>query len=304
MLAAGVYPASVTPFTPTGEVDESSLARLLARFEAAGCAGVVLAGTNGEGPSLSAIEKRDMLRAAMASRGRLKLVLGIATPSLHEAEWLAVQSGKAGAEAVRVMPPSYFRSVTGEGVASWFLKVADASPVPLVVYNYPKMTGIRLSPQLVARLASHPNVAGFKDSSGEVENLEGFREAAGDRLLFVGDETLLLEALRAGWTGTISGAANVVPEWLARIVGEWASGSQVQAETLFEVVLPVIEVVRKAPQPTSNKAVLHALGVIESPDPRLPLERADPEAVLTALSGRLGVTPPGPSRQGRGLASP
>lgn len=293
----------MTPFGPDGAVDSVSLARLLARFESAGCAGVVLAGTNGEGPSLSAVEKRDMLRAAATARGSLKLVLGIATPSLHEAEWLAAQSGKAGADAVLAMPPSYFRSVTDDGVASWFLSLADASPVPLLVYNYPKMTRIRLGPEMVARLAAHPNVTGFKDSSGERENLVSYREAAGDRLLFVGDETLLLEALRAGWTGTISGAANLVPEWLARLVGEWVSGSQSQSETLFEVVLPVVEAVRGSSQPATNKAVLHALRVIGSPDPRLPLERADPAEVLAVLNQRLGVTPHGPSPQGRAPAS-
>jgi 4-hydroxy-tetrahydrodipicolinate synthase len=156
---------------------------------------------------------------------------------------------------------------------------------------------------MVARLAAHPNVTGFKDSSGERENLVSYREAAGDRLLFVGDETLLLEALRAGWTGTISGAANLVPEWLARLVGEWVSGSQSQSETLFEVVLPVVEAVRGSSQPATNKAVLHALRVIGSPDPRLPLERADPAEVLAVLNQRLGVTPHGPSPQGRAPAS-
>src|SRR5690242_18708589 len=103
-LLTGVYPAAVTPFRADGSIDEVSLARLLAYFEAAGCQGVVLAGTNGEGPSLSAFEKRDLLRAAQAAKGGLLTVLGIATPSLTEALWLSQQAGKSGADAILLMP--------------------------------------------------------------------------------------------------------------------------------------------------------------------------------------------------------
>jgi dihydrodipicolinate synthase/N-acetylneuraminate lyase len=283
MLEPGVYPAAVTPMTAQGQVDGPSVARLLAYFEAAGCKGAVLAGTNGEGPSLSAVEKRDLLRLANACRGRLELVLGIATPSLDEARWSCEQAGKNGAKAVLVMPPSYFRTASEDGIAEWFESLADGSPVPLLAYNFPKMTGFTMSPSFVARLASHPNIVGFKDSSGEAANLAPYREAAGKRLLFVGDETLLLEALAKGWTGTISGAANCVPQWLSQIVAT-------RDATKFEVLLPVVRAVRSQPQPATNKAVLHALGVIETPHPRLPLKAADPAIVLQTMELHLGIT--------------
>jgi dihydrodipicolinate synthase/N-acetylneuraminate lyase len=231
------------------------------------------------------------------------LVLGVATPSLDEAKWLAVQAGRAGADAMLAMPPYYFRSVSGEGLAAWFFQLADSSPVPILVYNYPKMTGFRLEPEWVAKVASHPNVAGFKDSSGDRDNLSAYRQAAGDRMLFVGDETLLIDALRSGWTGAISGAANVVPEWMARIVAEWRHGAMDRASVLFETVLPVIKAVRSCPQPATNKAVLHALGAIMAPDPRLPLVRAEPVGVLKALRERLGVIPAVPIGTGRAQAS-
>lgn len=270
--------------TVQGAVDEPSVARLLAYFEAAGCRGVVLAGTNGEGPSLSAYEKRDLLRTANAVRGRLELVLGIATPSLDEAKWLCSQAGKDGATAVLVMPPSYFRSATEDGIAEWFTNLADVSPVPLLAYNFPKMTGFTMSAEFVARLTSHENIVGFKDSSGERANLEPYRQAAGSKLLFVGDETLLLDALAQGWTGTISGASNCVPRWLAEIV---ANNDAVK----FEIVLPVIKEIRSSPQPATNKAVLHALGVIATPHPKLPLMAVAADNVLEAMRLHLGITP-------------
>ena len=118
-MTSGVYPASVTPFDARGAIDLPALARLFAWFKAGKCQGVVLAGTNGEGPSLSAVEKRDMLKAAVAFADGLEVVLGVATPSLDEAIWLCKQAGAAQAEGVLLMPPGYFRDVSDDGVARW-----------------------------------------------------------------------------------------------------------------------------------------------------------------------------------------
>jgi len=274
----------VTPMLDDGHVDEPSVVRLLAYFEAAGCKGVVLAGTNGEGPSLSAYEKRDLLKTAVSFRGKLKLILGIATPSFTEADWLCAQSAKWGADAVLVMPPSYFRSATEVGVRVWFEKLADVSDCPLLAYNFPKMTGFTMSPEFISALAAHPNIIGFKDSSGEVLNLESYKRSSAGKTLFVGDETLLREALNQGWTGTISGAANCVPQWLSTYLLE-------RNEAKFDLLLPVLKAIRSSNQPATNKAVLHALGIIGTPTPRLPLLKADPSLVLESLKAHLGIAP-------------
>jgi 4-hydroxy-tetrahydrodipicolinate synthase len=121
--------------------DHAGIARLLAHFEACGCQGAVIAGTNGEGPSLSAGEKRDLLKSASAARGKLTLILGVATSSLDEAHWLCRRAAELEASAVLLMPPSYFRSVTEDAIVDWFLWVLDRSPVPILVYNLPKFTG-------------------------------------------------------------------------------------------------------------------------------------------------------------------
>src|SRR4051812_1946026 len=107
VLERGIYPAAVTPFDEKGRVDILCVARLLAWFESNGCKGAVLAGTNGEGPSLSPVEKRDLLRDAMPLRGTLDLILGIATSSSDEAIWLCKQAGAVGAKAILLMPPYY-----------------------------------------------------------------------------------------------------------------------------------------------------------------------------------------------------
>lgn len=278
----GVMPACVTPFDQDGQVDEVGLAKLLAYFLANGCSGVVVAGTNGEGPSLSAVEKRDLVRSAVRL-GDLPVVLGIATPSLTEATWLCAQAGKSGAAGVLVMAPGYFRNASESGVLGWFQAVAESSPVPVIAYNFPKFTGFTFTDSVVAELAKMPNVAGFKDSSGERSNLEMFRQAAPDKSLLVGDETLLCDALAAGWSGSISGAANLVPGWLSRVVAE-------KSESAFQTVRSVVEAIRKGPQPAMNKAVLAEWEIISSKAVRLPLEEADGAELARLIEERVGIS--------------
>ncbi len=284
-MKRGVYPASVTPYDSKGQVDLAAVARLMAWFKSNGCTGVVLAGTNGEGPSLSAVEKRDLVKAAVGLADGLEVVIGIATASLDEAKWLCRQAHSAGAVAALVMPPAYFKDVTEEGIALWFEALLDSSPLPILVYNFPSRTGITLSANLMARLARHPQMLGLKDSSGNADNLADYSAALADteKLMFVGDETLLARALAQGWTGTISGAANLLPAWLSQIVSEWDL-NQESAETKFAIIEPVLKAIRKCPQPGSNKAMLHEMGIIPSADVRLPLEPVPAERFEEALT--------------------
>lgn len=290
MLSPGCYPASVTPFREDGEVDQPGMARLLAWFESQGCSGAVIAGTNGEGPSLSAIEKRDLLRAMMPLRGSLELILGVATPSLSEAIWSCNQAAKAGAAAALVMPPGYFRDATEAGIEKWFVQLLDQADLPVLVYNFPQRTGITVTPDLLKRLGNHERMAGAKDSSGNIDNIEGFAKAIPGKSLFVGNETLLLKALEAGWTGTISGAANVIPGWMSQIVKLWSSDRD-QAGVKFDIALKGIETLRKTPQPAMNKAVLASLGILDSGRLRAPLEEPGGELLRQALEALHGLVP-------------
>ncbi|CAN5371068.1 hypothetical protein BH11ARM1_BH11ARM1_02320 [soil metagenome] len=265
-MQRGVYPAAVTPFDASGKIDYPSLARLIAWFATTGCKGLVVAGTNGEGPSLSAFEKKELINqtVALAKPFGLESVLGIATPSLDEAIWLSKQAANAGAVATLLMPPSYFREVDESGLEKWFKAVMDASPIPVLIYNLPKRTGFELSANLLGRLSQHDQYLGTKDSSGTHANLAAYRAATGEKLLYVGDETLLLDALKAGWTGTISGAANAVPHWLSEIVTS-------ESPTKFEYLLPALKALRSLPQPASNKTILVRKRIISNDVLKLPL---------------------------------
>lgn len=285
MLASGVYPASVTPMDDEGRVDLAAVARLLAHFRTEGCKGIVLAGTNGEGPSLSAVEKRDLIRVATPIFPDFKVIAGIATPSLDEAIWLANQALKAGAVAGLVMAPGYFRDASEEGVLQWFEKLFDSTDLPILVYNFPQRTGFTHSAENISRLAAHERMIGLKDSSGNAANLADYSRVLPDKLKFVGNETLLLNAMEAGWTGTISGAANCIPSWLAAVLQDWIEGRRNSAMAKFELIKPAIESLRAVPQPAANKAVLHRMGILQSSGLRLPLQKMSDETLQPLIEG-------------------
>lgn len=274
-----MYPAAVTPFTESGEIDYVSLLKLLSWFKANECTGVVLAGTNGEGPSLSAVEKRDLVREAVRLTD-LPIILGIATPSLEEAVWLSEQARKAGAVGVLVMPPAYFREVPEANIQLWFEALAKRTSSPILLYNFPKRTGITLSAELVAELAKVDNIVGLKDSSGEKGNLESYRQAFPSGSLFVGDERLIPEALAQGWSGSISGAANVLPLWLSRAAQPGGSAASA-------LIADILDQVRASGQPMAHKAILKSLGVIGSDAVRLPLTQAAFPAELALAISKL-----------------
>jgi 4-hydroxy-tetrahydrodipicolinate synthase len=243
----------------------------------------VLAGTNGEGPSLSAKEKLALCESA-ANLSWGSLVLGVATPSLEEAAEMVRHAPSAGADALLLMAPYYFSGVRQDDLASWFLAVLDEAKAPVIIYNFPKMAGVELSGELLQALSAHERFSGVKDSSGQRENLQKYKKSVPNHPLFVGDETLLLEALKAGWTGTISGAANVVPAHLAHIVAAWHEGRRDEAAVAHERLALVLKAIRSAPQPATNKAFLYQKGLLAQPTARLPLhhETAQVEPVLDA----------------------
>lgn len=296
MLPSGVYPAAVTPLTDQRQLCVPSLARLLTFFETAGCAGVVLGGTNGEGPSFGAPFRRNLVAEAIPLRGRLKVLLGLATSGLDEAIWLSKQAAKLGADGVLALPPFFWRDAPEEGALQWMDALLEASPLPVLVYNFPKRCGFTIQSQHLERWSRWDAFAGVKDSSGEHANLTEYQVGA-ERSRFVGDETLLQDALRAGWNGSISGLANVAPHVLVKCLND---------PTLFQFAVPTFRQLRGLSQPATHKAVLKELGILSTSVVAPPLVEAEETQVRLALKllresfgilpGALGL-PSGPAQQ-------
>lgn len=254
-MLAGAYTALVTPFDASGGIDYPGVARLLAWHEANGMDGVVVAGTNGEGPSLSAIEKRDLLRFAVEHSGALKIILGAGTCSITEAIWLSDQAKKAGAVASLVLPPFYFPA-SQTGLKNWFEELLRSCDLPCLIYNFPKTTGITLEIELVEALFGFEHCIGIKDSSGENDLLDKYLAIANEanKSVFVGDERLILRSMSKGGLGTISGLANSFPALIARQVKE-------KSDALQSFVDEAVRRVKSHPQPAVHKMILDHRGL-------------------------------------------
>lgn len=258
-MISGAYTALVTPFGADGEIDYPGVARLLAWHESEGMTGVVVAGTNGEGQSLSAVEKRDLIAFACKHAGNPQVLLGAGTCSLPEARWLCKQAGNAGAVAALVLPPFYFKAEE-RGIEKWFTELIAGSDLPIVVYNFPQTTGITLSPALIGRLFELERAVGIKDSSGNRELMEAYLEQArvAGRAMLVGDERLLLGCLAGGGSGTISGIANSFPRLISRQVSE-------RSEALQALIDEAAANVKKHPTPAVHKSILDRRGLPGGP---------------------------------------
>jgi 4-hydroxy-tetrahydrodipicolinate synthase len=279
------YTAIITPFDDRCRVDEAAMVRLLAWHEANGMDGVVVAGTNGEGPSLSGAEKRDLYQLACSQQGRLRIIAGLGTCALSEATWLARRAAEAGAEMLLVQAPFYFKSATERGIEAFFDAVLSETEVPTLLYNHP-MTGFTLPPEMLARLAEkHVSFAGVKDSSGDFALFERYREALPNKIVLVGDERLLLRSLRAGGDGTISGLANSVPHLIARQLRE-------RSEALQMLIDEAVDQLKRFPQPAVHKCVLNLIGLPGGAlrPPLEPLAETQVDEVRTFLA-RFAVPP-------------
>lgn len=275
----GSFVALVTPFNENGSIDEVALAKLLAWHEAEGMDGAVVAGTNGEGPSLSATEKRDLARLSMEFKGRLKIILGLGTCSITEAIWLEAQSVKIGVDACLVLPPFYFKA-TDEGLLKWFNQLIDNAQTPLIIYNFPQTTGISISPEIIKNLFEHDIVIGIKDSSGDKQTLDSYLTVASQfkKSVFVGDERLLLQSLKQGGSGTISGLANSFPKLISRQCKE-------KSDVLQNLIDEAVANIKIHPQPAVHKWVLKQKGIDvgEVRPPLVSLSEEQKNKVLTFL---------------------
>ena len=284
-IRAGVHVAAITPFTQEGAIDAPYFVRLLAHFEAQGAQGVVVAGSTGEGASLSAPEKTQLYELAVQSKGRLKIIAGVLSCSLDETLYLARQAAKVGCDALMVAPPFYYPA-TLEGLVAYYRAVLDACRLPVILYNIPQRTRVKLTPALVDALGEHPNLHGIKDSSGSVRSLRQFLRYAPRLRVWVGEEKLLMQCLLGGGAGSISGLANVYLPRMVALCRAFEQGADCGG--LQSIIDAAADAIDAFPAPANFKCALALTGFPQA-SVRPPLsdltetQRAQLEAVWGAL---------------------
>ncbi|MFF2777974.1 4-hydroxy-tetrahydrodipicolinate synthase [Streptomyces sp. NPDC058052] len=249
--------AMVTPFTGTGALDLDAAGKLAARLVGEGCDGLVLNGTTGESPTTTDAEKAALVRAVREAVGPAPaLVAGVGTADTRHTVELARQAEAAGADGVLVVTPYYSRPPQ-DAVAAHFLRVADGSGLPVMVYDIPGRTGTRVEPDTMRRLAAHPRITAVKDCSYDL--LTAARLIAETPLAYYsGSEELNLPLYAVGGAGYVSTVANVAPRQLAAVLDAYDAGDTALAARLHARTLPLVERMMAAglPGTVTAKALL------------------------------------------------
>jgi 4-hydroxy-2-oxoglutarate aldolase len=277
----GVLGPVTTPFTPDGELDLPAFEANLRQLVAAGLDGAVVCGSTGEAALLEEEERRALVASARrALPDDAQLVVGTGAESTRQCIRRCRDAGERGAHAALVVSPHYYGSaMTPIALEAHFRRVADASPIPVLLYNIPKYAHLVLEPDLVARLSTHGNIAGMKDSAGDLARLRGYVQSQGDAFtVFTGHGGSFAQALAIGVRGGILAVALFAPT-LSLLVFEQASrGDLSDAALTQELLTPLaLEIVGRMGVP-GVKAAMDRVGLTGGA-PRSPLEPLPEEDV-------------------------
>ena len=233
----GVFPPLTTPFAPDGSVDHKALAANIRKYNQTKLAGYVVLGSTGESVYIREAEKAGIWETARAAAEASKvLIAGTGCESTAETIELTRRAAALGYQVALVRTPAYFKAqMTDAALERHFRAVADASPIPILVYSVPQFTGLGVSAALVARLASHPNIIGLKESSGDVKLIEEIvRAALPEFQALVGSASAFYPALAAGARGAVLAVACALPELCAELHEAFRRGEHDRARALQE----------------------------------------------------------------------
>ncbi len=225
----------MTPFDADEQINYDYMKHNLDSWGKTDLDGIVVLGSNGEFVYLNKEEKLQLVKFVKENfNSNKKIIVGTACESTKETVELSKEIASLGADAVLLLPPNYFKGAMKEDVLyKYFTDVADAVPVPVMLYNMPGNTGINLSSGLTAKLAKHPNIAGIKDTSGNIVQLsEIVRDTDEDFAVFAGNAGYLLPALAVGARGATLALANIMPEECCKLVSLFREGKMDEAREL------------------------------------------------------------------------
>lgn len=287
---AGVFAPITTPFDPaSGDVSAEHLKANVARHVADGLDGVVVAGSTGEAPLLDLDEPRRMIGwAREALSNGAWLIAGTGAESTRQTIALCRAAADAGADAALVRPPGYFAAAhSTRSIATHYREVADASPIPILLYNIPKYTHLPLPPGLIEELAGYENVIGVKDSSGDLANLIAYREAAPKWAVLVGSGSLLYPALEMGCQGGVVGVSCYAARLCVELLTAFRAGDRGTATAIQARLVPLDKEIVGKLGPAGVKAAMDAAGLYGGPvrPPLAPLAPADRERVTALVRG-------------------
>ena len=281
----------VTPMTPDGEVDWGSTEKLMAQLVADGVDGIVVTGTTGETSTLTDKEKLQLVTVGKSvAAGKAKIITGGGSNETAHAIELYKASEQAGADGAMVVTP-YYNKPTQAGILTHFRLIADATDMPVILYDIPGRTGVPIHYETILRAAKHPNIVAVKDAKGDLMEVSRVLNET-DLIYFAGDDGNALPTLAIGGVGMISVTANIAPQPYRHMVDAVNRGSLPEATEAHQLLEPLVRAtMTHVPGTVATKYILHGLGRITSPRVRLPLvgpeddQAAQIEADIYNISG-------------------
>lgn len=261
----GISVALVTPWREDGGIDVAPLERLVRHVCDAGVVAVCPAGTTGEGPRLSRGQRVELVsRCARLVPDTIGVVGGVTSGSVTETLAELEQQAEAGADAALVTPPSRMPLGPG-GCRQFYTEIADRTPLPLIIYHIPSLTGVHVPPEVVLELAVHPAIIGLKDSAADIQYhlrvADGLADGAIEGFsLVTGTDAMLVASMQAGGTGAILASANLVPEMGVGVHRAVRNGDLARALDRLRRLRAIVIACRRGSLPAGWKAALELTG--------------------------------------------
>jgi 4-hydroxy-tetrahydrodipicolinate synthase len=267
----GTFTALVTPFR-NGAIDAAAFEKLIENQIARGVTGVVAVGTTGESPTLSHEEREELIRLAVTTaKKHCQVLAGTGSNATQHAVADTKRAEKLGADGALLVAP-YYNKPSQEGLFRHFKTIADATSLPIMLYNIPGRCGVDIGPETVTRLAKEcSNIVSIKEASGSVERVSELRARLPDSVTILsGDDSLTLPFMSVGAVGVVSVASNLFPQEVVALVRAFESGDTKSAMNLHRRMFPLFKDLFIEPNPVPIKTALGWRGMI-SGEVRLPL---------------------------------
>lgn len=278
----GVLLPITTPFTRDEEVSAEALAANIRTWNKTGVTGYVLLGSTGERVNLDEREYLEVIDTARrAVPESMPFIVGAGQQSTRGTVAEIARAAKAGAQAVLVITPHYYRSaITQEALVNHYRAVADVSQIPIILYSMPDLTGVKIEPETAARLSQHQNIIGMKDSSNDTATFRKTVEmVANEFAMLIGNGTVFKENLEAGGRGGVLAVGCCAPQLCLEIYRAVQAGEIERASTLQEKLTPLARAVTKTYGIGGLKAALEMTGYVGG-EVRAPLKKPSEEAIV------------------------
>ena len=271
----GIGTALITPMTETGAIDYAAMERMVQRQLDANIDALIVCATTGEAPTLHDDEHIEIIRfVAQMAKGKTPIIAGTGSNFTEHAVDMSIKARDVGADGLLCVTP-YYNKCTQRGLIESYTAIADATELPMIVYNVPGRTGVNIKPATYEVLADHPKIVGIKEANGDISSVVDTMARCGHKIdMYSGNDDQIVPILSMGGIGCISVLSNVVPAETKAMADKWFAGDVAGAAQLQLKYKPLVDALFSEVNPIPAKAAMAALGLCGD-YARLPLTRME-----------------------------